>query len=144
MTKFAHLSKYDPKGKRVWYALPIAGAPELELKHAGMENKPYAQAVAKANQRSGAARRSMSPAELAAANLNIDRAVFPEHVITGWRGIVDADGEEVPFSVDNCRDLLAALPDWIVQGVSIFAGAPRNFLEDDEPTDEEVLDQAGE
>ena len=34
-----------------------------------------------------------------------------EHVVLGWTGITDRDGEELEYSVENCMKLLTDLPD---------------------------------
>lgn len=144
MSKFSHLKQYDPAGKRVWYPLPIKGGAELELRHAGMGNKPYAIAVSNENQRTGNARRSMEPSELTKANLDIDRVAFPGNVVVGWRNVTDSEGNEVAFSLEECKAFLAELPDWIIQSLSIFAGRATNFIDPTAPSREDVLEQAGE
>jgi hypothetical protein len=77
-----------------------------------------------------------------ADSLDLDREFFPLYVISGWKGVVDLEGEEVPFSPEVCAEFLAALPDWIVQELSVFAGRAHNFLPDDMPTEAEVDEQA--
>jgi hypothetical protein len=33
-----------------------------------------------------------------------------ETLVTGWSGIYDRDGEELPFSVETCKKVLTDLP----------------------------------
>ena len=37
--------------------------------------------------------------------------VYAQSVVLGWNGVEDAEGEEMPFSVDNCVKLFKDLPD---------------------------------
>lgn len=155
-SKFADLKKYDPRGQRAWYTLPIEARydaatdrfidPRIELVHAGQTNKPYTNAVMKINARTGTARRiaqGRADVSILEDNLNIDRELFPSYVVKGWSGIFDTDGKEVPYSTEACKEFLVELPDWIMQELSTFAARPINFLPDDMPTNEEVDEQAG-
>jgi hypothetical protein len=56
-----------------------------------------------------------------------DRELYPECVITGWKGVVDEDGVDVPFSTKACADFLSELPDWIFDGIRSYAQEPENF-----------------
>lgn len=142
-SRFGDFKKYDPRGRTADYTLPIDGDPKLTMKHAGQTNKPYTNAVVKHNAKSGAFRRGRADASMLADNLNLDRDLFGFHVITGWKGVVDQEGNEVLFTPDACKEFLYALPDWIVQELSAFAARAHNFLPDDMPSEAEVADQAG-
>lgn len=149
MSRFGHLKVYDPRGRRVWYTLPIEGdpRPRLELVHAGSTNKPYTQATLSANAKTGNTRRmqrGQHSASMIEDGLRIDRELFPKHVIKGWSGVKDVEGNEVPFSVQACTEFLEALPDWIMQDISAFAGVGANFVDDSAPTEEEIEEHAGE
>jgi hypothetical protein len=64
-----------------------------------------------------------------------DRKLFPRYVIVNWEGILDTDGNKVPFSRDHVTEFCAKLPGWIFDQVRNFASTPENFLpEDEEPT----------
>lgn len=39
------------------------------------------------------------------------REVFAETVVLGWEGVVDRDGNELPFTKENCIKLFEDLPD---------------------------------
>jgi len=158
MSKFGHLKEYNPEGRRVRYALPIAGARNkkgeevpavLDIVHAGRSNRNYTAAVMQINAKKGPAIR-IGPKPTAVdiqvaikENLKIDRELFPQHIIKGWEGIADEDGKAVKFSVSACAEFLDALPDWIVHELSVFCARPRNFLPDAMPTEVEVAEQAG-
>ena len=57
-----------------------------------------------------------------------DLKLYPEHVITGWGGITDTDGNDVPFTVDNCAAFLKSLPEWLFDRVRVFFKVPENFI----------------
>jgi hypothetical protein len=43
-------------------------------------------------------------------NKRLNVRFFAEVVITGWQGLEDADGKPVPYSKENAKKLLEALP----------------------------------
>jgi len=51
---------------------------------------------------------------------------FAETVILGWKGITDAEGNEMPFSVANAIALLKQLPDLFID-IQAYAGKMANF-----------------
>ena len=40
------------------------------------------------------------------------RRLYAEAVVLDWENVDNADGEELPFSVDNCVKIFEDLPDW--------------------------------
>ena len=146
MTDFSHISgAYEPS-ERVWWPVPIKGSPELLVSHAGRSNKGYANALAQRGSKSPAVSRAV------AGNVGVDyldykvaadRDLFPKYVVHGWRGVLDKDRAEVPFSRESCAEFLNALPSWIVHELSSFAMVASNFLPEGAPDDEEVEAQAG-
>lgn len=139
-------SSDDPTGRTAEYALQLVGAPKLTMLHAGMTNKGYTNHLVRLSAKTGAAKRlarGQATAETLEENLGLDRKLFPLHVITGWSGVINTDGEEVPFSKEACTEYLAALPAWVMQDLSRFAALATNFLDDEAPSDEDVADQAG-
>lgn len=148
---FSNLQRYAPEGRKVWWPLPIRGAggkeARLLVSHAGLSNKAYANALSKHNARTGTKRRAArarSAVEGLADNLAADRAIFPGTAVHDFENVPDSADNAVPYSLEACRELLAALPDWIVSDLSRFCSVASNFLEDDEPNDDEVDEQAGE
>lgn len=103
----------------------IQGAPALHLLPATEANKPYLNAVLRRAQHSRA-RKGVTAAlldELRDGN----RAMFAEHVLRGWDGVVDEDGRPVPFSQPDALAFLRAIPDHLFDGVKAFAEDPSNF-----------------
>lgn len=147
MTRF-DFSAYDPTGRKVWYTLPVPGrnAGRLHVMHAGETNKPYTNALA----RLGA---KMAKTEVAGGddavsamlekNLEMDRQLFPRHVITGWEGVLDTNREPVPFSPEACEEFLRALPDWLMRKLSGFVSRPANFIAEEEIDPDAFEAQAG-
>lgn len=144
---FSHLKRYDPQGRTVEWTVPIEGRPRLIVCHAGLGNVGYTNALAKRNARTASARRGARAGDTAAViadQLQADRELFPGHAVKGWFDVKDRGGRDVEFSVVACTAFLAALPDWIMRDLSRFCAQSSNFLEDDEPDDAEVEDEAGE
>ena len=153
---FGHLAHYNPKANAADFYPPIPAklkdvdgkpiVPTLTLRNAGQSNRPYFNAVSKQNAKSGQARRLAQgriDAETVDRNRRQDRLLFPRHVITGWAGIYDENGLEVEFSLENCAAFLTALPDWMMDELRNFAAVPANFLDDDEPDDDDIAETSG-
>ncbi len=143
-SQFGNFSAFDPSDRTTWYEFPIElpGNPRLKLKHAGRSNRAYTQAIIDANAKGGQKRRAQTIDALD-DGLNLDRRLFPKHVIVGWDRVQDSEGKPIPYGANVCLEFLKALPDWLVQDVSIFAAKPENFLAEDSPSDVEVEEQAG-
>ncbi len=114
--------------------LPNGKNPVLIGKLAGEVNKPYATAVARKalKQQKGARGASVSPevaVTMAGKNRDDDRALFAQHVITGWRDVCDHSGAAVDFSKDSCLDFFNALPDDFFDQIRGFFADPANFRE---------------
>lgn len=147
---FGHLEAYDPTGNTAEYPLPLRPRlvdldgqlipPALVMRVAGQSNKAYWNAITKALPKGA---RQQRVADQVERNRRQDRELLPKHVIVGWQGVYDANGEEVPFTEANCTAFVKRLPDWIMDEVRNFAATPTNFLPDDEPTPAEVDEQAG-
>lgn len=91
------------------------------------ENKPYF------NEALRLADHSMAKKATTAATLEElrerDRGLFATHVIRGWQNVFDSEtGEEVPFSIDSCVDLIRALPPKVFDVVRVFAKTDENFV----------------
>lgn len=54
------------------------------------------------------------------------REIYARTLIAGWSGFTDANGQAVPYSVEECVELLQAAPE-IFDAVSIFAAQRANF-----------------
>ncbi len=59
-----------------------------------------------------------------------DRELYARHVVKGWHDVTDVNGDEVPFTRENCHDFLTALPDYIFDDVREYAREPANFVDE--------------
>lgn len=55
------------------------------------------------------------------------RRDYPGTCIVGWEKVADDDGKEVPFTVEDCRDFVAQLPDDIFDGIRAMCLDNENF-----------------
>lgn len=135
-TDFSHLfgGLEVQKNKTVEYEVAeIVGSPVLVMVHAGEGNKPYFNAIsARASKQARRYRSGRRLGEAFEENREHDRELFPKFVIKGWRGIVDHDGNEVPFSVAACASFIEKMPGWLFDRIRNFAADPESFIEDDE------------
>jgi hypothetical protein len=150
MADFSYLTSYDPQGKSAWFVLPLKGyegrRPRLRVVYAGRTNKGYTNALAALSAKVSLRDKLFEngiDAEVLELNLDMDRQLFAEHVVTGWEDLVDADRQLVEFTKEDCEKFLASLPSWIMQKLSSFASRPSSFVSDDTPTDKQVEDLAG-
>lgn len=86
----------------------VAGAPTLVVAAAAQSNRDYFNAaLAAARERANAGRK------VTVSSVADDRAtrakLYAQHVVKGWRGVKDAAGAEVAFSVEACEEFLAEL-----------------------------------
>ena len=142
---FSYLDKFDVKKEAVEYDVPIPGEPKLLVLPAGAKNKPYHRALLKRNAK--AARRfsrglGVTP-EILDEIRDHDLQLYWKFIVVGWVGIKATDGTEPEFTQDDGRKFLAALPDWIFEDLRQFCGNPHTFLAEDEPSEQDVDDLAG-
>lgn len=133
MADFSQLSRLDiGVAETVDYTLyQIEGEPTLQLAPATEANKPYFNAVLRRSRKNVRALNAGSiTTGMIASNREEDRLLYVAHIVKGWNDVTDAKGKEVPFSADNARDFLNALPNWIFDDLRTFAGNPANFLDD--------------
>lgn len=82
---------------------------KILLARAGGANKKYLKAV-EAFQRKNKRRLDLGlvpSAEL----IEVTAKIFAETVVLGWEGVKGRDGNPLPFTTDNCRQLLMDLPE---------------------------------
>lgn len=130
-SKFSYLEALAPKDS-VPYKLreiTIDGRnPVLYVRPATKDNKGYFNALLKAA--ASDAKKARSNEDAVSDARVEDRALYPEHVITGWDNVVDAStGEAVPYSPEEGAAFLQAIPDWLFDELRIFTGNVRNFVE---------------
>lgn len=81
----------------------------IVIKRAGPSNKKYVQMMTAINDKHGRAIRLGSIDEEELEKQIIE--VFAKTIVVDWREVTDAEGNPLPFSVDNCIKLLTDLPD---------------------------------
>lgn len=80
-------------------------------------------------------RGTVSP-EASAGIRDVDRKLYPIHVIDGWSGVLGTDGSEVPHSREAAISLLTEehMPSWIFDELRLFCMRPRNFVHESAPS----------
>ncbi len=136
MTDFSHLGKLnvtdDSTTEYEIVEIEMGGkCPTLTLKVAGEANKGYFNGLLRATGHGKGQRRGKLKVNSKAMEeqRGYDKDLYPDHVIVGWRDMLDAKGKAVKFSVASCKDFIAALPDWIFDGVRVHASDPENLAE---------------
>lgn len=87
----------------------------------------------------------LRPGDLAADLLGpIDKEIYAGAVVIDWRNVANVQKEPVPFTVENCKGFLAALPNSLFEGLRIFCNDVRNFRvnPDGEDDDDDAEDAA--
>lgn len=128
MADFTHLktSKID-NVEFTFYA--VVGEPTLLVKFAGESNKPYFNEMLKVAEKHRMRRAKLS-LETIKTLRERDRELFPKYVVTGWRGVKDANGADVAFSREECEGFLRALDDDMFDDLRKFCDDPSNFREE--------------
>lgn len=121
---FEHLKKLDLKGKEAKYVIhQLANEPYLMMKPATEANKPYFNEVLRRSKKNMRAVQAGSfSIAMMDENRAQDRKLYPKLIITGWGNVQDSEGILVPYSEENCKGFLEALPDWIFDDIRAFAG----------------------
>lgn len=116
--------------KFVFYDLD--GQPWVTVRHAGETNKPYFNAMLKANAAAARGKRGQSiTVDDVVRNRTRDRALYPDHVIVGpWGGWTDGDGKEIAFTPENSKDLALQLPNAQFDDLRAYCVADYNFRTD--------------
>jgi hypothetical protein len=141
MAKFGRLKQLDIKGKTTPFALPEAHVPEfckevpvLHLAHMGRSNEDYynaRMAIAANNMARATKTRSADEVDKEsmkeALSLNTDRELIPAYVIVGWDHLYDDEGNPVTHSPKEASDLVAQLPDDIVDRMRTVAMNVANY-----------------
>lgn len=111
--------------------LPNGKSPILVGRCAGQNNKPYFNVLLRTNSRRAKIVKAQGVnASMLDENRDQDRELFPRHVITDWKDVVDSKGKPVAFSRENCEEFLQHLPDHIFDQVRDFFATPENFVGD--------------
>ena len=140
MTDFGQLRALEvPADKTVEYTLyQVEGTPTLRLAQATESNISLFNAVLKRTgqvaNRAQVGNKTLGTIKEGRAQ---DRELYARYVVKGWRGVVDVNGAEVKFTVDNCHDFLKALPYNMFDDIREFAREHANFV--DEMPDTEAV-----
>ena len=87
---------------------PDCGDVEIRIARAGGENKRYLKALERIQKK--------YRSQLRTDTLSIEQArrihqeVFAETIILGWKNVTDRDGNDLPFTRENCLKLFQDLP----------------------------------
>lgn len=133
MADFSHLNNLEVKSESTaeltlhWIILPDGKSPVLIGRHAGTSNKPYVNALLKTGIKK--AKKAKLSLETMNENRAADRALYPKHVITGWRDVTDSKMNQVKFSVEECASFFEQLPDHVFDEVRGFFADVDNFAD---------------
>lgn len=133
MPNFSQLKQLDVTNETTELTLyAIKGEPVITVAPATQANSQYFNAILRQSGKQVRELKAGAPINTATLDRNRDedRALFPKYVVKGWKGVMDADDTEVPFTEGNVRDFLEAIPDWLMDEIRTFASETRNFLED--------------
>lgn len=87
--------------------LALRGGITVTIRRAGGANRLYAQAMTeKARPFTGTVLDDATSRRLTAE-------VFAETIVTGWSGVLDEDGGEIPFSRDAATQLFTEVPEFL-------------------------------
>lgn len=140
MAKFSKLAKREQrKAKEARYELydvfeGLKHTPVLIGVYAGESNEEYYNRLLQRNTKGSAKKRlqkSMTVRELQEGRA-LDRKLYPKFVLIGWEGVVDDDGNEVPYTASDCYDLMCAISDEEFDEIRDFFQNPGSFVEDDD------------
>lgn len=134
---FSHVRKAtQPRAEQTikfkLFAVDRDNPPELECQSATQINANWFNARLKAEAVEPAfvaSSRGVSNADTPAASRRIDVQTFADHVVVGWTGVVDATGQSVLFTSENCAAFLASLGYWAFDEVRDHCKDPRNFTQ---------------
>lgn len=132
MVSFKYLKTRDVAGQTKWLAVPqITDRAMFKLLPAGDMNPAYQNGLMRlgaARIRTVAATRQIQRPDADQAR-DDDRELYADFVVQDWEGILDDEGNEVPFSRENAKEFFALLPAWIFDRIRIFCMMPENFLQ---------------
>lgn len=149
MSRFSNFRALNISDNTAEYVLadlahPETGeSPTLIMRPAHAANRSFTLALLKSN--AGLAntvnnkKRDVTAKDLAAIT-NTLRELLADHVVVGWKHVHDAKGAEVAFSKKVCAELLAEIPDDIIENIFTFGQERANFLQT--PVDSEEVEAA--
>lgn len=129
MPDFSHLKKYSIQDKTAEFVFyEIEGQPTFTVAPAMETNPPYFNALLKfMNKTARAMKSGVITDDMIKDNRKADKSLYPKHIVKGWKNVVDAEGNPVPFTVENCEAFLEYLPFDQFEQLRQFAMARANF-----------------
>ena len=114
MSKFAHLKPKTPIGQVVVdYTLwDLPSEPVLKVRTTADPNHDYRDAVVSQvgrSRRKFRGNRRDDPKAMEKLQHDLDMELFPKHVVVGWSGLFDGDGNPCEFNEADCREFLGIL-----------------------------------
>lgn len=131
--------KVKPSATALYTFHNIVGEPSLMVRPAHEINNGYMNAILKKGKRMlrSLRRGKMSTATLK-ENREQDYTLFPRYIVEDWpTAPVDANGNAVPFSKENCEAFLRAIPIEEFTDLREFCGDLDNFRDDEDDLDDE-------
>lgn len=133
MVDFSNVAKLKFDGKPVPYIIEeLEGHPTLFVLPANDSNEELLNYVLKNSAKLQRIARQKADANVLAATRKQDRDTYSRFVIKGWDDVVEANGQAVPFTAENCHAFLTALPDFIFDRLRTFCMDATNFMNVDE------------
>ncbi len=131
MADFSFLQQYDvgadARAEYTCYQITgLDGGPiVLEVAPAGEPNKPYFTALTRYAMKNQ--RRMRGNPNIIDDTRKLDRELYPQFVVKGWRNVPDTAGNEVPFSAKRAAEFLALLPAQIFDDLREFCADLDNY-----------------
>lgn len=133
-----------PRNVAVDYPLvELRGNMVLQVLYAGEANKPYFNALLRENRHNVRKLRGAVTPKFAEELRARDVELYAQHIVVGWRDVLNKDGQVVEFSQEACADLLRALPTFVFDGLRGFCSTASNFSERELDQDEEDEELSG-
>lgn len=131
MADFSFLDQYDVREKTSrefpFYDIPGKDGEPITLivSPASEPNKPYFSALTRYAMKN---RRTMqNNVNILEETRNLDRRLYAQFVVTGWKYVIDTDGKDVLWSKKECLELMEQLPNHYFDELREFCADLNNF-----------------
>jgi len=112
----------DPRRESEGVTMDLGQGRALIVKRSGTRNREFMAAVA----------------DIDPHDRDAQVEVFVSSIVKGWSGVKDRAGEDIPYSVDACKELFAFAPDLLDQ-VAQFAVNRGNFVSEQIEQEKDAL-----
>jgi hypothetical protein len=142
---FSNLDKLNIKSSAtalyVFYG--IEGRPTLKVKPAHETNTAYMNAFLKKGKKVLRSLKGSMNVDTLKEHRERDYSLYSKFIIVDWPvAPVDSNGEEVPFSAENCKAFLKAIRFDMFNELREFCSDLDNFVEDDDLDSEDLEELA--